>query len=55
MKPGIIEIEGMKFYAYHGYFESERIIGNEFVVDIFIEVDCAAAGASEKLEDALNY
>ena len=55
MKPGIIEIEGMKFYAYHGYFESERIIGNEFVVDISIETDCSAAGASDKLEDALNY
>ncbi len=55
MKPGIIEIEGMKFYAYHGYFESERIVGNEFVVDISIETDCSAAAASDSLEDALNY
>ena len=28
---GLIEIEGMKFYAFHGHFESEQIVGNEFM------------------------
>jgi dihydroneopterin aldolase len=52
---GIIEIEGMKFYAFHGHFESEQIVGNEFMVDVTIETDSDKAGDSDRLEDALNY
>ncbi len=52
---GIIEIEGMKFYAFHGHFESEQIVGNEFTVDLNIETDCRIAAISDKLDDALNY
>ena len=52
---GIIEIEGMIFYAYHGHFESEQIVGNRFIVDLKIETNCLDAAVSDKLEDALNY
>ena len=52
---GLIEIEGMKFYAYHGHFESERIVGNEFMVDVSLETDCTRASETDDLEDALNY
>ena len=52
---GIIELEGMEFYAYHGYFLSERIVGNRFEVNISIETDCEAAAQSDHLSDALNY
>jgi 7,8-dihydroneopterin aldolase/epimerase/oxygenase len=37
---GIVEIEGMHFYAYHGHFEAERVVGNEFQVDVRLETDC---------------
>lgn len=52
---GIIEIEGMKFYAYHGHFAAEQVVGNYFEVNIRIETDCNAAAKSDQLEDALNY
>ena len=52
---GLIEIEGMKFYAFHGHFEAERVVGNEFEVSVKIETDCTAAAQSDKLDDALNY
>ena len=52
---GLIEIEGMKFYAYHGHFEAEQVVGNWFEVYIRIETDCSRAAKSDKLEDALNY
>ncbi len=52
---GVIEIEGMKFYAYHGHFEAEQIVGNWFEVNIRIETVCSRAAESDKLEDALNY
>jgi dihydroneopterin aldolase len=52
---GIIEIEGMKFYAFHGHFEVEQIVGNEFSIDLKIETDCNNAAISDNLDDALNY
>lgn len=52
---GIIELEGMEFYAYHGYFKSERIVGNRFEVNISIETDCEQASRSDQLCDTLNY
>ena len=52
---GLIEIEGMRFYAFHGHFESEQIVGNEFLVNLKIETDCSKAALSDNLDDALNY
>ena len=52
---GIIELEGMEFYAYHGYFKSEQIVGSRFEVNISIETDCFKAALSDHLSDALNY
>ena len=52
---GLIEIEGMEFYAYHGHFEAERIVGNTFLLDISLETDCSVAAQSDNLKDALNY
>ncbi|TNF41465.1 MAG: dihydroneopterin aldolase [Bacteroidetes bacterium] len=52
---GIIEIEGMKFYAFHGHYESEQVVGNEFTVNLKIETDCEKAAVSDNLNDALNY
>lgn len=52
---GIIEIEGMEFYAYHGHFKQEQVVGNKFLVNISIETDCDKAGVSDNLQDALDY
>ncbi len=52
---GKIEIEGMEFYAYHGCFETERKVGNKFLVDLYIEADCEKASVSDNIEDAVNY
>ena len=52
---GIIEIEGMEFYAYHGHYEEERIVGNRFLLDLKIEADCTVAAASDNIKDAVNY
>ncbi len=51
----IIEIEEMEFYAYHGHYEEERIVGNRFVLDLVIEGDCDTAAKSDSIKDALNY
>jgi len=52
---GIIEIEGMEFYAYHGHFKEEQIVGNRFIVYLRMEVDTEQASKSDDLKDAVNY
>lgn len=50
-----IELEGMKFYAFHGHYPVEKEVGNEFIVDLTIEVDSRKAGETDDLANALNY
>jgi dihydroneopterin aldolase len=52
---GIIRIEDMEFYAFHGHFKEEQIVGNRFIIDLEIETDLEAAGQSDRLEDATDY
>lgn len=52
---GIIEIEGMEFFAYHGCFEAERVVGNKFTVYACLQYDCSQAAASDDIGDALSY
>ena len=52
---GIIRIEQMEFYSYHGHYEEERIVGNRFIVDLSMEADCKKAAMSDELADALDY
>lgn len=52
---GIIRIEDMEFYAFHGHFKEEQIVGNKFLIDLEIETDLEPAGLSDKLEDAVDY
>lgn len=51
----IIEIENMEFYAYHGCYKEEQVVGNQFQVSILIEVDTQAAQLTDNLNDTVNY
>lgn len=51
----LIEIEGMEFYAFHGHFEVEKVVGNRFLVNLEIEADGSRAGQTDRLEDTLDY
>jgi dihydroneopterin aldolase len=52
---GMISIEGMEFFSYHGHFKEEQVIGTRFIVDLFIQVDTRLAEKSDKLHDTVNY
>ncbi len=52
---GQIDLEGLEFFAYHGHYPIEKEVGNKFILNVSIQTDCAAAGKSDRLEDALDY
>ena len=52
---GKIALEGMEFFAYHGCYKEEQIIGTRFTVDLEVECDTTLAEHSDHLSDTLNY
>jgi dihydroneopterin aldolase len=52
---GLIQIENMEFYSFHGHYREEQIVGNKFLVDLYIEADLSRPAASDNLRDAINY
>jgi 7,8-dihydroneopterin aldolase/epimerase/oxygenase len=53
--PGEIRLAGLRAYGYHGVYGSERNDGQEFVVDAVLDLDLAAAVASDDVADTVDY
>lgn len=50
-----IALEGMEFYAYHGCFEEEQVVGTHFRVDVWIDVDIQNAHISDDISQTISY
>lgn len=51
----IIELEEMEFYAYHGCFSQEQIVGNRFMVNAELTTNIDLPANSDNIADAVNY
>ncbi|MDR1525592.1 MAG: dihydroneopterin aldolase [Tannerella sp.] len=49
-----ITIESMKFHAFHGVKEEERIIGGTFLADISYTTDTVAV-ETDRIKDTIDY
>lgn len=50
-----IALTGLTVRGRHGVFDFERRDGQDFVVDVVLEVSTSAAAASDELRDAVDY
>ena len=50
-----IALTGIRVRAHHGVFEFERVEGQEFVIDVAVAVDLAAAASGDDLDRTVNY
>jgi len=50
-----IILEEMEFYAHHGCFLEEQLVGARFTVNLEFEYDSSIAEVSDKIDDAVNY
>ena len=50
-----ITINGMQFYAFHGCFAEEQVIGTYFRVDVAFETDTSRAQQSDDIADTVSY
>jgi len=51
----VIRLEGLTVRGHHGVYEHERQNGQDFVVDVEVVVDLAAAAASDEVDDTVHY
>ncbi len=50
-----IRLEEMEFYAFHGCYSEERIVGNKFIVDLTIKINKNQSCYSDNLKHTINY
>ena len=50
-----IVLRGLRVRGHHGVFDFERRDGQDFVVDVALELDLAKAAASDDVADTVHY
>jgi dihydroneopterin aldolase len=50
-----ITLTGLKVRGNHGVFDFERRDGQDFIVDVELELDTSTAAASDELSDTVDY
>jgi dihydroneopterin aldolase len=51
----VIRLDGLRVRGRHGVFDFERADGQDFVVDVELELDTRPAAASDDLADTVDY
>ncbi|MBC7886048.1 MAG: dihydroneopterin aldolase [Saprospiraceae bacterium] len=49
-----VAVKGAEFYAYHGFYEEERKIGNTFIIDAEVTLK-SFDSADDNIMDTVNY
>ncbi|WP_166386838.1 dihydroneopterin aldolase [Polaribacter sp. 11A2H] len=52
---GIIQVNNIKLYAFHGCLDEEGKIGSEYSVDIEIKADLKKSSRTDELTDTVDY
>ena len=50
-----ITLKNLRFRAFHGVFEKEKELGNDFEVDVMLNCDLSKSAASDNLEHTVDY
>ncbi|HKS98543.1 MAG TPA: dihydroneopterin aldolase [Rugosimonospora sp.] len=53
--PGTIELTGLRARGYHGVYAFERAAGQDFVVDVRLELDLEQAASTDDVADTVHY
>jgi dihydroneopterin aldolase len=50
-----LKLTGVRAKGYHGVFDFERAHGQEFVIDVVVDIDAAAPSKDDDLESTVHY
>ena len=52
---GLITIEGIRVFAYHGHLPEEKKLGGHFIVNVWVNVDTQLVEKTDDLDDTADY
>lgn len=52
---GLISIEGIKVFAYHGHLPEEAVLGGHFRVNVWVNTHTAEVEKTDDLNDTVDY
>jgi len=50
-----INLNGAEFFAFHGYYPEEQLLGGRFLVDISVSFEPTADLAEDEIDNTVNY
>lgn len=50
-----IYLRNVRFHAFHGVLPQERIVGNDYLVNLVLDYDFSSAMQTDNLQETLNY
>lgn len=55
LKNSYIHLRGLRFHAFHGVMAQERMVGNDYEIDLRLRVNVERAMLSDDVADTVNY
>lgn len=52
---GVIKLNNIKVFAYHGCLDEESKIGSDYRVDLKVSADLSQSAKTDRLEDTVDY
>ena len=52
---GLITVEGIRVFAYHGHLPEEAALGGHFIVSVWVTADTSEVEKTDNLNDAVDY
>jgi len=52
---GLITVEGIRIFAYHGHLPEEAKLGGHFIVNVWVNADTLEVEKTDDLKDTVDY
>ena len=52
---GLITVEGIRIFAYHGHLPEEAKLGGHFIVNVWVTVDTSEVEKTDDLNHTVDY
>jgi dihydroneopterin aldolase len=52
---GLITVEGIRVFAYHGHLPEEAVLGGHFIVNVCVEADTVEVEKTDDLNHTVDY
>ncbi|RVU00599.1 dihydroneopterin aldolase [Mucilaginibacter limnophilus] len=50
-----VSLKGAEFFAQHGYYPEEQVLGTTFIVEVDVTFDAGDESSSDELDKTVNY